>query len=180
MANSSRDTALAQRLEAETHAWLERGRPLCLQAGRRLPDVAVRLDLRGASAGQLRQYRNGDLVIRYNLAMAAAQPEAFIAQTVPHEVAHVITHVCHGRVRPHGAEWRRVMAWFGFDEPTRCHDFAPPGGPSRRQRRWDYRCGCREHQLSTTRHNRAQQGLAYICRACGMPLRYQPGPARSG
>jgi SprT protein len=116
---------------------------------------------------------DGSLVIRYNLPLAAGQPAAFVAATVPHEVAHVVTHVCHGRVRPHGTEWRRVMAWFGFDAPARCHDFALPANKSsRRQRRWRYRCHCREHQLSTTRHNRAQRGLSYHCRACGQPLRY--------
>lgn len=172
MSNASPPAGLAARLAAETRAWLERARPLCHQAGRRLPEVTVRCDLRGASAGQLRLYRNGTLVIRYNLAMAEAQPEAFVAQTVPHEVAHAITHVCHGKVRPHGPEWRGVMAWFGFDEAERCHSFAQPAAARRGQRRWSYRCDCRGHQLSTTRHNRAQRGLDYVCRSCGSVLRY--------
>jgi SprT protein len=163
---------LGQQLIAETDAWLARGRPLCHQAGRRLPEIEVRLDLKGASAGQVRQYRDGRLVIRYNLAMAEGQPEAFISQTVPHEVAHVVTHICHGKVRPHGPEWQRVMAWFGFDDPERCHAFEQPAGARRGQRRWDYRCDCRVHQLSTTRHNRARRGLDYVCRACGSALRF--------
>jgi SprT protein len=169
--------SLARRLEEETLAWLERARPLFRQAARCTPTIEVRCDLRGASAGQLRLYRDGALVIRYNLALATQQPEAFIAETVPHEVAHLVTHVCHGRVPPHGTEWRRVMAWFGIDEPSRCHDFVPAGGSVQRQRRWDYRCGCRTHQLSTTRHNRAQRGLDYLCRECGQVLRFAGEPA---
>jgi SprT protein len=165
---------LATRLEDETRAWLQRALPLFRQAARRPPRVNVLLNLRGASAGQVRQYRDGRLTIRYNLAMAAHQPEAFIAETVPHEVAHVVTSVCHGRVRPHGREWQRVMQWFGIDQPRRCHDFASPVA-GRSQRRWAYRCDCREHQLSTTRHNRAQRGLDYICRACSGPLRFVDG-----
>jgi SprT protein len=163
---------LARRLESATNAWLQRARPLFAQAARRPPQVTVRHDLRGASAGQLRQGYDGSLLIRYNLAMALRQPEAFLAETVPHEVAHVVTSVCHGRVRPHGPEWQAVMRWFGFAQPQRCHQFETPVG--RRQRRWPYRCACREHRLSTTRHHRAQRGLAYVCRACGRSLSFQP------
>lgn len=165
--------ALATRLRAATEACLQQAQPLFRQAARRMPPVEVRMDLRGASAGQLRRYRDGRLVIRYNLAMAARQPTAFIAETVPHEVAHLVTAVCHGRVRPHGPEWQQVMRWLGVDRPRRCHDFHAPDG-RRAQRRWPYRCRCREHHLSTTRHNRAQRGLAYICRACGQALHYRP------
>lgn len=172
MTPATKAEPLARRLQAETQAWLERALPLFRQAARMAPAVEVRLDLRGSAAGQLRRYRDGRLVIRYNLAMAQRQPEDFVAETVPHEVAHVVTAVCHGQVRPHGPEWRAVMRWFGVDQPRRCHDFAAPAG--RRQRRWAYRCGCREHQLSTTRHNRAQRGLDYRCRCCGDPLRYRP------
>lgn len=176
MPSSNRHTALVRRLEVETDAWLTRARPLFHQAARLLPTVLVRCDLRGASAGQLRMYRDGSLVIRYNLAMAAQQPEVFVAETVPHEVAHLVTHICHGKVLPHGREWRGVMRWFGFDAPQRCHTFHQPDG-GRRQRRWTYLCNCREHQLSTTRHNRARRGLAYICQACGSPLRLQADAA---
>jgi SprT protein len=169
---ASADEAIRERLHAATDDWLRRARPLFHQAARRPPQVTVRCDLRGSNAGQLRQYRNGALVIRYNLAMAEQQPEAFIAETVPHEVAHVVTWVCHGRVRPHGPEWQAVMRWFGFRQPRRCHVFDEPA-EGRRQRRWAYRCDCREHQLSTTRHNRAQRGLHYVCRVCGSTLCYQ-------
>lgn len=163
--------ALAQRLEVETRYRLEQARPLFHQAARAMPDVQVRCDLRGAAAGQFRQQRDGALVIRYNVAMAEAQADDFLAETVPHEVAHLVAHVCHGRVKPHGPEWRQVMRWFGIDEPRRCHDFASPSN-GRTQRRWRYQCDCREHQLSTTRHNRARGGLAYLCRLCGSPLRH--------
>jgi SprT protein len=165
---------LGRRLEAATRAWLQRARPLFAQAARRPPAVTVRCDLRGASAGQLRLQRDGSLLIRYNLAMAQHQPEDFLAETVPHEVAHVVTAVCHGRVRPHGHEWQAVMRWFGFARPQRCHRFQAPAG-GRRQRRWSYRCDCREHQLTTTRHHRAQRGLQYLCRSCGSVLHYRPG-----
>jgi len=94
---------------------------------------------------------------------------------VPHEVAHVVTTVSCGRVRPHGPEWRAVMRWLGFEEPQRCHRFETPGG-TRSQRRWTYRCDCREHRPWTTRHNRARKGLGYVYRACGAMLHYHDTP----
>lgn len=166
--------SLGEQLIAETRLRLKQALPLFRQAARRPPQVEVLLNLRGAAAGQLRQYRDGRLIIRYNLAMAARHPEPFLAETVAHEVAHVVTHVCHGKVRPHGLEWQAVMHWFGIAEPRRCHDFTlPPRHHT--QRRWAYHCGCREHQLSTTRHNRAQRGLQYRCRDCGQALQANSG-----
>lgn len=161
---------LGARLIAATQACLQQATPLLRQAARTMPQVQIRLDLRGRAAGQLRRYADGRLVIRYNLSLAARQPDAFIAETVPHEVAHAVTHVCHGHVRPHGAEWRRVMHWLGLPQPRRCHTFDTDTA-IRAQRRWRYQCACRTHQLSTTRHNRARRGTAYLCRCCGEALR---------
>lgn len=160
---------LGQQLIDATRQYLARAAPLLRQAGRATPRVQVQLDLRGQAAGQLRRYPDGRLLIRYNLALAEHQPDAFLAETVPHEVAHVVTHLCHGRVRPHGPEWQRVMRWFGIAQPRRCHDFAADTS-ARRQRRWRYQCACRGHELTTTRHNRVQRGTRYHCRACGTVL----------
>lgn len=161
---------LAAKLETETQAWLQRALPLFRQAARQPPEVNVLLNLQGASAGQVRRYGDGRLTIRYNLAMAAQQPEAFIAETVPHEVAHVVTSICHRHARPHGREWQQVMHWFGIQQPRRCHTFIATGS-HRSQRRWHYHCGCQQHLLSTTRHNRAARGQIYLCRNCGETLR---------
>ena len=161
---------LCEQLVSATHACLEQGRAL-LGSARRLPVVEVRCDLRGRSAGQLRRHLNGRLEIRYNLQMAALQPEQFLRETVPHEAAHLLTWLLHGRrARPHGPQWQAVMHFLGVDSPRRCHDFRLEG-PLRRQRRWPYRCDCRTHQLSTTRHKRAQGGTRYQCAACGGMLR---------
>jgi len=162
---------LCKQLQAATEQWLKRAAPLLHGSGRTIPVVPVVCDLRGKSAGQVRHQGDSSLVIRYNLGMASLQPGAFIAQTVPHEVAHVITWLLHGStVRPHGKEWQSVMAFFGQDS-SRCHEFAVPPSGQRRQQRWDYVCDCREHQLSTTRHHRVQQGQQYQCRLCSGILR---------
>ncbi len=113
----------------------------------------------------------GRVQIRYNLAMALQQPEAFLRETVPHEVAHVVTKLLHPKAKPHGPEWRSLMQYLGVTEPERCHRFTLTKGIERRQRQWFYRCTCREHLLSTTRHNRVQRNRAqYRCRFCGEVL----------
>ncbi len=132
--------------------------------------LEIRFDLRGRSAGQYRSHPKP--CIRFNADMAAAQFEAYCRQTPGHEVAHhVVFRLYPGvRVRPHGPEWQAVMRSFGLD-PRRCHDFDMDSIPQRRQRRFRYRCGCREHELSATRHNRVLRGAAtYHCRQCARPL----------
>jgi SprT protein len=118
----------------------------------------------------MRRHPDGRLEIRYNLQMASLQPERFLSETVTHEVAHLLTWLLHGRnARPHGPEWQSMMRFLGIESPRRCHDFRG-GEPARRQRRWSYRCACRTHHLSTTRHNRIQKGARYQCAACGGAL----------
>lgn len=160
-------------LTEATQLQLRRAAPLLRERGRARPEVAVRCNLRGASAGQFRRHRDGRLEIRYNLAMARQQPKDFIAETVPHEVAHLVAWLLFGdRIKPHGPQWQSVMRYLGVAEPKRCHQFEL-AAPARRQRRWHYRCDCREHQLSSTRHNRARRGQVYVCATCGKPLRPQ-------
>ena len=135
--------------------------------GRDFPPVPVDFDLMGSSAGMFRVRRN-DARIRYNPWLFAKYFEDNFSGTVPHEVAHYIVHCLYGlhRVRPHGREWLAVMADFGAD-PRVTGDFDLTGIPTRRQRRFRYQCLCREHQLSTRRHNTIQRGQArYQCRLC--------------
>lgn len=161
--------ALEQQLQQATAACLAQAEPLLRGAGRRRAQVRVLCDLRGKAAGQV-VWAQGETRIRYNLALAKHQPEAFIQQTVPHEVAHVVTRLLYPKARPHGPEWRRVMAHLGIADVQRCHNFAV-APPSHSQRRWPYRCSCRDHQLSATRHNRILRGERnYLCRHCGSLL----------
>jgi SprT protein len=165
---------LATRLADETQRRLDQARPLLRAAGRSAPAPQLRFDLTGRSAGQVVWHRGASLCIRYNIDLAAAHAEAFVVETVAHEVAHVVTYWCHGKVSPHGPEWRAVMRHFGFAEPQRCHQFSVDDAKVRRQRRWRYVCACRDHSLSTTRHNRAQAGQqTYICRTCGTTLHHE-------
>jgi len=143
---------------------------------RSMPPVPVHFNLRGGSAGMF-QVKGDRACIRYNPWLFAKYFSENLAGTVPHEVAHMVVHRLHGlqRVKPHGPEWQAVMAAFDAD-PSVTSDFDLTGIPGRQQRRFRYACACRDHALSTRRHNTVQRRQGrYQCRACGEELRYQPG-----
>lgn len=139
--------------------------------------IPILFDLRGRAAGMFK-LDGCRRWIRYNPWIFSKYYEENLGETVPHEVAHYIVHEVWGRgsrrrgVRPHGEEWRAVMAAFGVQgEVTFNLDLE--GIPQRRQKTHPYRCDCRIHQVSTTRHNRVMKGLArYHCRSCDGLLAY--------
>lgn len=135
--------------------------------------IPVLFDLRGRSAGMFKVVGRR-CWIRYNPWIFAKYYDENLEGTVPHEVAHHIVHkVYRGRrVKPHGPEWQSLMARFDADaEVTFSLDLE--GIPRRRQRTHPYRCGCRLHEVSTTRHNRVLRGEGrYHCRSCKVELSY--------
>lgn len=140
--------------------------------GRDFDTVPVLFDLMGVTAGMYR-VRARERVIRFNPWIFAKYFDDSLATTVPHEVAHYLTDQIHGLrdIRPHGSEWRELMAVFGADDSV-TSNYCMAGIPRRRQRRFDYGCACRRHQLSASRHNRILRRQAvYHCRYCGERLR---------
>jgi len=136
--------------------------------GRRFAEIPVLFDLTGRAAGMYRVSR-GERVIRYNPYIFAKAFADNLASTVPHEVAHYVVDLVYGRdhARPHGPEWRQVMAALGAD-PGRTHAYDLTGVPLRNQRRHPYHCACTTHQLTTRRHYQVLRGkMSYRCRHCG-------------
>jgi len=132
----------------------------------------IRFDLRGKAAGQLRIHTGGLLQIRYNPAILIRHPKDFVAQTVPHETAHLVAYRLHGTaIRPHGTEWQRIMLTFGA-RPERCHSYDVDDLSTRRVTRFDYHCQCQTHRLTSIRHHRILVGQIYRCRHCGGDLRF--------
>lgn len=155
---------------------LAQASPLCQTHRAEVPAPSLRFDLRGQAAGQAIWTRDRHPELRFNLAIARRYPEDFLRQTVTHEVAHLLTAACHGRTPPHGREWQAVMRFLGIADPRRCHDYEIDESTVRRQRRWPYRCACRSHLVSTTRHRRMQRGAAlYRCLHCGESLQPSAG-----
>lgn len=164
---------IATRIRRQTRELMLQCAPLCSAQGTSLPDPEIRFDLRGQSAGQVQWRAGRKPLLRYNLDIARRHQDDFLATTVAHEVAHIITTACHGRTRPHGSEWRAVMAFLGISDAQRCHRYPLDEAMVKRQRRWRYVCDCGDdHQLSTTRHKRILAGTTrYHCRICGGALR---------
>jgi len=134
---------------------------------RSMPKVEILFDLKGQSAGMVQFPVTGVPVIRYNRVLLQENGLAFVDHTPAHEVAHVVARTLFGRkIRPHGSEWRAVMRHLGA-VPDRCHRFDTSRSSNRQYRRFPYRCGCRQHMLTSIRRNRIQRGQSYHCRDCG-------------
>lgn len=141
-----------------------------------LPVVPVKFDLRGKSSGMFvyqRSGRHSQHWIRYNPIIFSHYFDHALQHTVGHEVAHYVAYAISqgSKIKPHGKEWREIMALFRLPaEVTSRYDIS--GLPLRQQRRHRYRCACREHELTTTRHNKILRGSAvYSCQLCRQPLR---------
>ena len=104
---------LIERTEARTRKLLIRAER---HFERPMPQTDIRFDLRGRSAGMVRFAPGRPPEIRYNLQLLAENEEKFLARTVPHEVAHLVVQQLFGpAARPHGREWKAMMAVFGAD-----------------------------------------------------------------
>lgn len=169
---------LLRQTEAAAAHWIARARAVLGLSARQLPRPQMRYDLRGRGAGQtvFSRRRGQPDAVRINARLLADHPREMIDVTVPHEIAHVAIHRCYDsgrrRVRPHGPEWKALMAAFGVSDET-CHNM--PAAPVRRLRQFPYVCGCTERVwLTSIRHRRAQNGTIYCCRRCGQRLALAP------
>jgi SprT protein len=163
----------------ETHAYIKKAREIF-----NLNDKAVDIsfNLKGRAAGMYRVKNAKGLIfsrrlreIRYNPYIFSKYFEDNIATTVPHEVAHYVTDMIYGlnNIKPHGKEWKAVMHAFGADASvTANYDLA--GIPVKRMSSYTYRCDCREHKLSSIRHNRINKHRCqYYCNYCKQKLYYK-------
>ncbi len=169
--NHQQQTSLRPSLEGEA---TQRTLQLISQANQAfelsIQAPSILFDLKGQTAGMVKFLADGAIQIRYNRKLLEKNQLRYLAQTLPHEVAHIVARAQHGRqVRPHGHEWRSVMVFFGA-EPLRCHSYDVSGITLRKLKRFNYKCQCKNHQLTTIRHNRVRRGQTYICRSCATAL----------
>lgn len=145
----------------------------------------VRYDLRGTTAGWA-HYSTWS--VNFNAVLMVENFESFLENTVPHEIAHLITDQVYpeahkrgaptmtrngvfrrGKRSPHGAEWQSVMRVLGC-EPRRTHDYDTSNARIRERKSYTYKCnGCgAEMQLGPKRHAREQSSPgSYWHSSCG-------------
>jgi SprT protein len=134
----------------------------------------VEFRLRGRAAGQACPRT---AIANYNAELLDDNGDAFVREIVPHEIAHVVAGcVFPGRIKPHGPEWKAVMALFGARAAV-THRFETQ--PARIVGRIPYRCRCETlHYVTERAHRRIRRGRAeYTCRTCREKLEWA-GPAR--
>ncbi|ORU92606.1 MAG: metallopeptidase [Cycloclasticus sp. symbiont of Poecilosclerida sp. N] len=132
------------------------------------PMIPIQFDLKGHTVGMYKKLRQ-QKVIRYNSLIFSKYFKENLRDTVPHEVAHYIVDMQFGRkkIRPHGVEWKELMALFGANASrTACYNLT--GIPKRRYSTIQYQCECQTHQLGIRCHNKViQRRTDYYCRQCG-------------
>ena len=113
-------------------------------------------------------------VLDFNEALLNHQLDAFLARTVPHEVAHLVDYKVNnghertgtGRRRVHGNNWKKVMRVLEVKDSTRCHSYDTSMVQRRKRRKVatvDYCCkDClKTIPLTTIRHKKALRGRVY-------------------
>ena len=134
----------------------------------------VTFNLRGQTAGTAswskRELRLNEILLRENF-------EHFQKRTIPHEVAHFVTHaITQGYGKSHGREWKMVMRKFGC-EVSRCHSYDVTNSTVRTVvKEYRYICGCSERMYTRIRHRRSEEngGRYYRCRNCRQFSIYTP------
>ncbi len=145
--------------------------------------VDIHFNLKGRAAGMYRisqrnrwHFSRSKREIRYNSFIFSKYYEDNFNTTIPHEVAHYVSDVLYGlnNIKPHGKEWKAIMQAFGAN-PSVTANYDLSGIPLKKQTRFSYQCGCKEHQLSTIRHNKINyQGYRYYCKYCKQILLPDP------
>lgn len=132
--------------------------------GTNYPVPNMLFDLRGRTAGWAisRTY-----TIRFNLPLARENLDAFLARTVPHELAHLFCHLKYGVNCGHGFRWKMMMEHDFHAESTRCHSYNTANHRARSTTRHHYKCGCSLMlNIGPKHHHQINEGRKMWCARC--------------
>lgn len=166
-----------QQIIDQTHAYIKQAVELFNINSK---PIDIVFNLKGRSAGMYKVssshfFSQKKREIRYNSYIFSKYFDDNFNTTIPHEVAHYISDIIHGlkNIKPHGKEWQAVMQAFDADASVTAN-YDLTGIPVKKQSLHAYQCSCREHQLSSTRHNKIiKQQYRYYCKCCKQALKYK-------
>lgn len=140
------------------------------------PLPTIKYDLKGATAGTADSHTFPFPTIQLNSAFFENNKEDMLNNTVPHEVAHLVTDKIYGsNKKPHGPEWKYVMLVFGL-EPKRCHAYDTSQiVKERKTRKFIYYCRCFSGVTAGLNvHRKIQAQSGHKCKRCRKALRDCP------
>lgn len=130
--------------------------------------------LKGQTAGQAFPAKN---LIRINLQLYRENYEDYLAETLPHEVAHLIVVYLHIPPRSlqnwamelssHGREWQEVAKQLGC-KGNRCHTYATTS--ARVTRKFTFKCACAQREVGANVAAKINAGSIRICKKCNHVL----------
>jgi SprT protein len=164
-----------QQVIDQTHNYIEQAINLYSLKNKPLDIV---FNLKGRTSGMYRVSRHLGRYkreIRYNPYIFSKYYEDSLYGTVPHEVAHYICDIIYGlnNIKPHGCEWKAIMQDFNADAAVTAN-YDLTGIPQKKISLYTYQCSCREHQLSSIRHNKInKKRFQYYCNYCKKLLHFK-------
>lgn len=153
--------------ENEVQLWIRRA---CEQNG--VHGIADKIKVKWsnrmtASMGYASRNAEGEYAIKLSAKLFPRATPPQRIEVVVHEACHIIDSYLSGVRMSHGSGWKRCMRRCGF-EPARCHNVNTDG----LRTQWLYKCGCRDHKLSTRLHNSITQGKTRVCKSCRNKLEF--------
>ena len=134
-----------------------------------IPPIPIDFSLKGGCAGQAihKKISGQPVKLRFNLDIAERNLNIFLNRTCGHEIAHLLQFMKNPNSKPHGHEWDFFCKVLTGSTMPRCHSYDTTGlKRTKTVKRYQYSCGCRNHQISTTIHNRIMGGRKYFCKNC--------------
>src|SRR3546814_372024 len=124
-------------------------------------------DLRGTTAGKAHMAKYH---VQLNSVLYQENIQDFLEDTIPHEVAHLITYVLHGReAKAHGNEWQSIMRALGV-RPDRCHSYDTTNSAVAKAV-YKFKCDCKVFELSSRRYKKGLAGH-HSCKKCQSKLHF--------
>lgn len=120
---------------------------------------------RGRVAGTAQSFYGRSGVLNFNMKLLEQNEADFLENTVPHEVAHLVTFDLHGTIRnqngrrsSHGPEWKAVMRSLGVN-PSTTHNYDVSDAGGHHKTKHVYQCGCgKQYAIGPTIHRNIQNG----------------------